>query len=71
MAFDIKLNKQDKDIFEKVLVLYPKYSYVVYQETEEHYHIKFLGEDIEKDSLLQEALMEHIESIEIEEEIGG
>lgn len=70
MAFDIILDKSEKEQFDKIMALYPKYSYVVYQEISESYHIKFLGEGIENDSLLQESLMEHLDSVKIEENIG-
>lgn len=70
MAFDIKLDKQEQEQFEKIMALYPKHSFVVYQETDEHFHIKFLGEDMEKDALLQEAFLEHLDSVQIEENIG-
>ena len=71
MGFDVKLNKEEQNKFEKVMELYPKHGYVVYQETEEHFNIKILGVDMEKDSLLQEALMEHLESVDIEEIMEG
>ena len=71
MGFDLKLDKEEKEQFEKVMALYPNHSYVVYQETEEHFNIKILGVDMEKDALLQEALMEHLESVDIEEIMEG
>jgi len=71
MAFDIKINKDEKEQFLKVMTLYPDFMWVNGIPSEDKYHLIFLGEDMEKYSLLQEALMEHLESVEIEEIIGG
>jgi hypothetical protein len=71
MAFDITINKEEQDKFLKIMALYPDFMYVNGAPIIDKYHLIFLGEDTEKDSLLQEALMEHLESVEIVESIGG
>jgi hypothetical protein len=71
MAFNITINKDEKEKFLKIMALYPDYMYVNGIADEEHYNLIFLGEDIEKDCLLQEALMEHLDTVTIEENVGG
>lgn len=71
MSFDLRLNKEEQQKFKKIMNFYYQFNYVVYQETEEHFYIKFLGEDMEKDCLLQEELMCYLDSAHIEEIIGG
>lgn len=70
MAFSITIDKDEQEQFLKVMALYPDYMYVNGLAGEDKYNLIFLGEDVDKDCLLQEALMEHLESVEIEECIG-
>lgn len=67
MAFKAIINKDDQEQFLKVMALYPDTMYVNTFVDENKYHLIFLGEGIEKDCLLQETLMEHLDGVEIEE----
>jgi hypothetical protein len=71
MAFTVEINKDEKEQFLKIMDLYPDRMYVIGSNTEEAYHLIFLGEDMERDCLLQETLMEHLDYVKIEENIGG
>lgn len=70
MSFDIKINKQELNKFKSIILgLYPDFNFAQIDETEDTLTFKVLGEDMEKDTLLQETIMEHLDSINIEENI--
>jgi hypothetical protein len=71
MAFAVVIDKAEREKFLDVMRLYPRTMYVNSASEEETYTLVFLGEDMEKDALIQETLMEHLDSIKIEETIGG
>jgi hypothetical protein len=71
MSFSIQIDKEEQEQFLKVMALYPGYMYVNGEPSEDKYNLMFLGEDMERDCLLQEALMEHLDSVVIEEDIRG
>jgi hypothetical protein len=71
MAFNVEFNTDEKEQFLKVMALYPDYMYVNGLTLEEgKTKVFILGEGLEKDCLLQESLMEHMESVNIEEIVG-
>lgn len=71
MAFNVEFNIDEKEQFLKIMALYPDYMWVNGLNPIGKYNVIILGEDMERDCLLQESLMEHLESVKIEETIGG
>lgn len=70
MSFDIEINKEEVGKFIIIMkYLYPDFNYAQLKEGDKSV-FKVLGEDMEKDCLLQETLIQHLDCVNMEEEIG-